>query len=52
MARFKPHEIDKTKPPFNEAANWKMIVDSVEIMESVLKKSGSEYSILESIQMD
>ena len=40
------------RPEIEEDINFKITAESIELMESVLKRSGSEYTILESFPLD
>lgn len=50
IARFRPHEI-KNKLQLNEAVDWKFDVGEVRLMESVLKRTGAEYTVLQKFQL-
>lgn len=45
LARFEPTSIKKL-PRLDEAVNWKLKVGEIQLMESVLKRTGAEYTIL------
>jgi len=45
--RIEPEE----RPEVNEEINLNFLVDSIEIMESVLKRKGPEYTVLESVEL-
>lgn len=46
--RIEPEE----RPVVDEEINLSFLVESIEVMESVLKKAGVEYAILESLPLD
>lgn len=51
IARFRPHEI-KNKPQLNGAIDWKFDVGEIRLMESVLKRTGAEYTVLQKFQLE
>ncbi|MBD3282566.1 MAG: RNA 2',3'-cyclic phosphodiesterase [Candidatus Portnoybacteria bacterium] len=50
MARFKPFVLKKL-PEIDEKTSIQIPVETIEIMQSNLKRTGAEYSVLESIQL-
>lgn len=50
LARFRPGETKKL-PRLNEAIDWQFEIDSLVIMESRLKRTGAEYSIVQKLSV-
>jgi len=50
LARFK-YEIAKSLPRVDESFKVQFAVETIEVMQSNLKRSGAEYSVLESIEL-
>lgn len=51
IARFRPHEV-KNRPPLDEAADWQFDATELHLMESVLKRTGAEYTVLQKFQLE
>ncbi|MCH7883536.1 RNA 2',3'-cyclic phosphodiesterase [Patescibacteria group bacterium] len=47
IARFKPGTLEHL-PPLNGEIRWEFEIKSIDLMESILKRTGAEYSVLES----
>lgn len=50
LARFK-YEIAKSLPRVDDKFNAQISVETIEVMQSNLKRSGAEYSVLESVEL-
>lgn len=50
LARFK-YEIAKSLPKVDEPFKYQIPVDSIELMQSNLKRTGPVYAVLESIEL-
>jgi len=50
LARFR-YDLAMTLPKVDEPFKYQIPVDSVEVMQSNLKRSGAEYSVLESVEL-
>ena len=47
IARFRPGTLEHL-PPLNGETQWEFEIKSMNLMESILKRTGAEYSVLES----
>lgn len=50
LARFRPGSIKKL-PHLGGAVDWRFDVDSVNLMESILKRTGAEYTTLQHVSL-